>query len=513
MNRNIIEIFNKKFLINSNGKIKLTTSNRYVTANEALSTLISILEPACIEYNYSELNSWIAEQINKAKSNTQESSVESFVMNYLNTNKGKHWNWNESMTEIEYSYKEYGSTSPADLDQLLNVIKAENIKFGSPFKDGDIKTTLNVIQFMAQQRAIQELISKIKYDSNKLEFQSEFLHALYDYLKPKESYEIFSTLLKHWAWQVKRKLNNRTVINHIWLNFYGATGLGKTQLINRLCNVMSDLISTCSISKLFDDTKEIKRLTEKYILNFDELGINSNDGIYEGKLTSDQLAILKSIITGDKLDTRVYGTQNQSTRRITFSCISSANEHLYDIIYDSNTMRRFFEFNCTGDKPESYDEINIWLNRSVEFWQSIDEDKELGYWDVQSDIGKIIQIQQKEYFPTKTTVVQWLNYYKLVNGSTSISNNYQRYKLWCKGAGYNSKSLSSFIEEISKRYPQFINNVGLLEFDVVEVNNVNRQNTMQLEDKDDIDSFFKELGVDLINSVDSDHRFDEGVTY
>ena len=297
MNKNIIEIFNKKFIINSNGKIKLTTSNRYVTANEALSTLISILEPACIEYDYNELNSWITDQINKAKSNTQETSVESFVMNYLSTNKGKHWNWNESMTEIEYSYKEYGPTSPADLDQLLNVIKAENIKFGSPFKDGDIKTTLTVIQFMAQQRSIQELISKIKYDASKLEFQSEFLHALYDYLKPKESYEIFSTLLKHWAWQVKRKLNNRSVINHIWLNFYGATGLGKTQLINRLCNAMSDFISTCSISKLFDDTKEIKRLTEKYVLNFDELGINSTDGIYEGKLTSDQLAILKSIIT------------------------------------------------------------------------------------------------------------------------------------------------------------------------------------------------------------------------
>ena len=511
MNKNIIDIFNKKFIINSNGKIKLTTSNRYVTSNEALSTLISILEPACIEYDYNELNSWITDQINKAKSNTKESSVESFVQNYLITNKDKHWKWNEAMTEIEYSYKEYGPTSPADIDQLLNVIKAENISMGSPYKDSDIKTTLLVIQFKSQYRSIQEITAKIKYDASKLEFQDKFLHALYDYLKPKESYEIFSTLLKHWAWQVKRKLNNRSVINHIWLNFYGAGGLGKTQLIDRLCKVMSDFKSTCPISKLFDDTKEIKRLSEKYILNFDELGINSNDGIYEGKLNSDQLAILKSIITGDKLDTRVYGTQNQSTRRITFSCISSANEHLYDIIYDSNTMRRFFEFNCTGTKPESYDEINKWLNRSIEFWQSIDEDNELGYWDLNTTVGRSIQAQQKEYYPTKTTVVQWLNYYKLYPGNTSISINYQKYKLWCKESGYNTKSLSSFIEEISKRYPQFINNVGLLEFDVVEVNNVNRQNKMQLDiaDKDDMNSLFEYIGVEC----DAGHMYDKDVVY
>ena len=100
--------------------------------------------------------------------------------------------------------------------------------------------------------------------------------------------------------------------------------------------------------------------------------------------------------------------------------------------------------------------------------------------------------------------------YNLNRKNTSISNNYQRYKLWCKEAGYNSKSLSSFIEEISKRYPQFINNVGLLEFDVVEVNNVNRQNTIQLDNPSLNEIFdFDKLGVEC----DAAHRFDAGVEY
>ena len=246
--------------------------------------------------------------------------------------------------------------------------------------------------------------------------------------------------MKHWAWQVKRKFNNKSVIYHIWLNFMGGTSLGKSTMIDKICAPMADFKSRTTIAKLFDDTKEIKRLTEKYILNFDELAVNNPDGGESG-LTADQLAMLKSIITGDKIDTRVYGTQNQSTKRITFSCISSANYHLYDIIFDEASMRRFFEFHCMADKPKSYDAINKWIDEPLGFWKGINENLEDGYWDVNSKLGKEIDAIQRGYYPTKSTLMYWLEYNTLTKGNDKPTSIFPQYREWCKENGYKAKTL------------------------------------------------------------------------
>jgi hypothetical protein len=203
-------------------------------------------------------------------------------------------------------------------------------------------------------------------------------------------------------------------------------------------------------------------------LNFDELAINGNEP-GDGFIAADQLAILKQMLTGNYLDTRVYGTQQQSRRKITFTCISSANYHLYDTIFDEQSMRRFFEFHCEAAKPKNYDQINKVLVNAIDYWKGINEYDDMGYWiETDTNMWTTIETIQRNYFPTKTTVSQWLSFNKIVQGEKTAKDLYPVYKLWCDENGFkNKKSLPGFIEEMKRRYPQFIDPTdGIIRLDL-----------------------------------------------
>lgn len=379
------------------------------------------------------------------------------------------------------------------LDDLHDRLVEINSNEDKPFEVGTIKAVLNNIAKDAISNYLTNVYNQIKYEPTSESNVDKFLHGIYDYLKPTEDFEIFSTLMKHWAWMVKRKLIGKNVRNHIWINFYGGTGLGKSTMIKKMCGVMDEFVSTTSIAKLFDDTKEIKRLTEKYILNFDELAINGNEP-GDGFLGADQLAILKQMLTGDYLDTRVYGTQQQSRRKITFTCISSANYHLYDTIFDEQSMRRFFEFHCQATKPKNYDEINNVLELAIEFWKGINENDEYGYWiETDTNMWNEIETIQKNYFPTKTTVSQWLSFNKITNGNRTAKEIYPEYRSWCDENGFkNKKSLPGFIEELKRRFPQYVSNDGIIRMEIESPLNNDKQNATKfvsnmLDSSDDIE--------------------------
>lgn len=453
---NFSKWFDKNYTVNQNNKIKSVKSNRFFSENEICKNYMKMCEDACfdVDYNEQEVINEIQTKYNKQDEKPQKTCRE-WLIEQLKGN--KHWKFNNAMTEIEYDATTSGIYVASDIDEMYERMVEFNSDTGKPFEVGTIKAVLHNMSKDALSNYLSEVYNKIKYDPDNEKDKDIYLKGLYDFLKPTESYEIFKTLVSHWAWMVKRKILGKSVRNHIWINFYGASGLGKTKMINKMCNVMDEFVSTTGIAKLFDDTKEIKRLTEKYILVFDELAVNGTEP-GDGSLAADDLAILKQIITGDKLDARVYGTQQQARKRITFSCISSANYHLYDTIFDEQTMRRFFEFHCTAEKPDSYDEINKLHEKAVLFWRGINENDDNGYW-VESDkeIWNEINNTQKEYYPTKTTVSQWLIYNKIISGEHPAAEFYSEYVEWCNNNGFKSKKTKpAFIEELKHRFPQFI---------------------------------------------------------
>lgn len=458
MTDQFITFFNANYQFQLNSRTKkyglfCPKSNKYVdaaTAYNNYATAMSNLGQAA-GVTADEVKAYV-EQNTPTEEKDDKLPITQFIEQYLKANKAK-WHMSPAWKEIEYT--DNGVVSQKDLDSLrqdiMLYIFENNLKYGIE----EVKTALTVVAMRKHQEALKTLVDNIKYDPKCVEAGERYLRALYDFFKPTESFEIFAMMNKHWAWQVKRKIHNKEVINHIWLNYFGATGLGKTVALKKHTKPMDDFVSTTTISKLFEDTKEIKRLTENYVLIFDELALNV-EGEAGGTLSGDQKATLKSMLTGEKLDARVYGTQQQSKRKITFSCISSANQHLYDTIYDQTSMRRFYEFHCEGQKPDSYDEINKYLDNSYIFWKSIDEDNDSGYWDVHSELGMQVVEEQKAYYPTKTTTSMWVHDCHVTAGGVSLSNAYKFYTTWCKETGNKSKTLQNFAADIRHILPNAV---------------------------------------------------------
>lgn len=441
-------------------------SNRYVDAYSVFTHYSQAMNELGTDLGVSQEEVIQYIEDNKPKEEQEERLPPTkFIENFIKSHEDE---WDISPAYKEINYIKDGASAPKDIEELRQAIMSYVYDTGCGYKVEEIKACLGKLAMDKMQGAIVSIMDTIKYNPKMVEAGDRFLRAIYEYFDIDESFEIFSTLMKHWAWQVKRKLRNLPVKDHIWPNFYGAGGLGKTTALKKLCKPFDDFCSVTNIAKLFDDTKEIKRLTENYIIIFDELAIDGDD--VDSKLSKDQLSVLKSILTGEKLDARIYQSQNQAKRRITFSSISSANYHLYDIIFDEQTMRRWFEFHCKGKRPESFDAINKFLDNSHIFWQSIDDSLDEGYWNpMDGGIGTEITKIQDTYYPTLTTTTMWIKAMNVRPGKSSLNDAYEVYKAWCNESGNGrGKARQNFAKDVRHMLPESVNSRDVIHLDWTE---------------------------------------------
>ena len=190
-----------------------------------------------------------------------------------------------------------------------------------------------------------------------------------------------------------------------------------------------------------------------------------------------------------KLDYRLYDYTLGLSKEI------ETNEDIVLIDIDDESLGRI------GAWPWTRDIIGNSLLRMKEFGarqaifdieylssstKGINENLEDGYWDVNSKLGKEIDSIQRGYYPTKSTLMYWLEYNTLTKGDDKPTSIFPQYREWCKENGYKAKTLIAFINELKKRFPQFIDNTGVLSLKVMPKDTPNTENT---------DSFFSNLGL------------------
>jgi hypothetical protein len=333
---------------------------------------------------------------------------------------------------------------------------------------GEVKRALDDIIRQAGNDALKGISDSIAFDPKHEGYCDSWIHEMYKYFGIQQDENQFRMMLKHWAWQVKRRILNRSTKWEIVLNFYGPTGSGKTVAIEKLLKPLEDFSCTTQIGNLLGSEKEVKKYSELYVIFLDELAVQKTKVIGEEGLTKDDVNRLKQLITGKSDTVRIYGTQDQAKRRITASLIAAANNHIYDVIWDDQTMRRYYEFTCKPTTKqrtkEDYAEANKWLDRAVEFWKGVDESLEDGYWDPDTELGKKVWLEQADYYPTKSTVMSWASQFNLTkNPSATQSSLYASYSGWCREFGYKkTRAMLSFVEEVSRRWPDLKGPDGLL---------------------------------------------------
>lgn len=463
MTDEFIAYFNTNFTFNKpyrekEYKIKLANSNKYFSPQDVFAKYSADMNKMGMQANVT-----IDDVIQYIKEHTptdqqeERKSCRQWIMEWLGFHKDN-WKFNTGWTSITYVYNDIPRNKT--LEDLKAALMEDVYQNQLAYKTEEVKITLDCIARDMSSSAVAFIFKKIAFNESMINPCDRFLRGLYDFLKPTESYEIFMTLMKHWGWMCKRRMLGRDVVWHIWPNLYGATGIGKTTLLKKLCSPMADYTAVTNISMLFDSTREFAKLSEYYVLIFDELAVNM-EGEAGGSITDDNLATMKSIISGDFIDVRIYGTQKQSKQKITFVPISAANHHLYDIIYDPTSMRRFFEFHCTAEKPKDFNEINKFLDHSDVFWQGIDENLERGYWDPSSDIGEEISKIQAAYYPTRTTTSLWIKANSVTKGTSRGTAAYRHYLNWCRETGHKRpKTMDGFVNDIAHMLPEAVDPSG-----------------------------------------------------
>lgn len=473
MKERFIKFFRANYIITENGKIKLKDKMLYVDkflpATRFNSQLATMGEEEVPE---DEIRVWIDELLAQAKP-----APKGLPKRQL---KGLSIPANWIYEQLNLPTCPYSLSKRADMIMFRNqgievssndkriigwlTLRVRDLGLKKEYTNGEIEAGWSELKEHFLTTTIAGLRDQIAYTGSN--YIDTFIHQIYDYLQIKEDYDIFEMLFKHWLWCLKRRICGMPLVWHIWLNFNGGQGIGKTQLITRMFKILEEFKVETSLRIMNDLDREYRKFTDNYIIFFDELNTGENSDS-EVSLNDSAVDAIKQIMTQETFTVRQFQTQDQNKVRNTFVPISCANKHLYDIIYDGDAMRRWFEFNCQRTSaPDSYDEINAILERFPEALQGIDESINTGYWIKGSETDKKIVDIQKHYLPTNTSTNTWIDYCHVTPDFDRASETalkgpeYKQYTNYCRSVGKHAAGLQRVTMIIARLWPECIDDEG-----------------------------------------------------
>lgn len=186
-------------------------------------------------------------------------------------------------------------------------------------------------------------------------------------------------ILKHFVWQVKRKMTNRDVDYHCMPVLTGLQGTGKSELIKRFVKPLIDFTTFTDFQQVAD--KSNHGIWSKYILVFDEMS----------KAGQTDMDMIKNAITSTKTGSRVHYSHDNAEFKNNATFIGSANRSLSRIFFDDTGMRRFFEIVCLR-------KFDWAITNSIPYetlWKSINEQEDSPLFEDDALLDKIKNIQEQ----------------------------------------------------------------------------------------------------------------------
>lgn len=376
--------------------------------------------------------------------------------------------FSEDFREVRHKYM--GATRAATYDDVYNWLIVRNADQGAGYEKGVIKAALLNLVNEIQTGTAAEIMKDIHYRPECEQVLDDFLVFLREEFGIKQDQKIVNTVMKHWMWMAKRRLTNRSVVDHLFINFYGGTGLGKSVIERKLVTPFRNfVVPQMTFGMILDATREIKKLTDNYILLFEELAINT-EGEKGVSLKKDDLNTIKATLTGEGTQARIMGGQQQMSAKYSFVCIGSANDHLYDTpLFDATTMRRYFELECTRKKrtKADYDRVDEWMKKVNDIWSGVDEGLDTGYLKLDRSVFEQISAIQSKYYPTESTTSNWIKAKVEGPGENNKSRRrgeqaYKMYNKWCRDTGRLPKSMPNWMEDIRHVAPELIDGEGIV---------------------------------------------------
>ncbi|WP_397600882.1 VapE domain-containing protein [Silvanigrella sp.] len=339
-------------------------------------------------------------------------------------------------------------------------IPTKRIKFNKEH----ILNTLSVMYHEQSYLDMEEIQKNIKYNGKSF---NESLNIFVKFLTPalkNDSLiypEIVAKVLMHFIWQVKRKIANLKVQNHLCPVLINTEqGVGKTEFVKNFCKPFSNYSQFYALKKTSEvaDTREIASNMERNILFLDELSSSEKSDI----------SYLKSIITAEMLSPRILGTNRIIQVKNNATFIATANiENLSEKIKDETGNRRFFPIEVKSFKNvnisiESLNELNYLTESQRQqgnlyplefdgswFWTLIDEN-----WDCFLSLEELSIIQKKH--TSMTDIEGFCDMFSLSidmnRKAILVSDLFYVFKKLYPRSKFDQ--IKRFSQEITKRFPE-----------------------------------------------------------
>ena len=317
-------------------------------------------------------------------------------------------------------------------------LKCNNIKYKYQIGKSELNAALTEYFRKLNLKNLEYYNKKLKYDNSSTDEELKaFLTACSN-----EAREEDVAALKQTIWQVKRKMNNLPVKDHLLVNLQGRSGAGKSVAINKLFSCIPRNLIMEMNGTMFNDERCYPSFSEYYVGLLDELD----------KVGKARVEALKNIISADYKQARPMRTNETRQYKQNLTFVSTSNYSIFKVVKDSTSSRRYWDIK-TADKLNwgSINKIDY-----LKIWKSVDENNDDGY--LKGKIGpKIKAIQDKlryrdsAYLFIQEEVEQSDNDEDYV----TVQNLYNQYVTFCDDGGYSKQRKDNFADNVRDYFSHF----------------------------------------------------------
>jgi hypothetical protein len=264
----------------------------------------------------------------------------------------------EALSERDRIKIIYSDPKTFPLKEMLMKLIYTSRKLKLPYTERQIENAISVWMNRVKDNIASDLMTAVAWESPVLtEMMEEQWMSLATSITEVRVPETV-TVLKHFVWQIKRKMYGYPVTDHMMPIFYGPQGAGKSTLVKKyICGVVGDFFASTN----FQDITEGKNhdIWKNFVLFFDEMGRSATSNIED----------IKRRITEDTFNSRILSknVDTQIVNRATF--VGTTNKDVSRLIFDDTGMRRFYQIDC---KPVMdwavFDQVNF-----IGLWRSVNE--------------------------------------------------------------------------------------------------------------------------------------------
>lgn len=247
-----------------------------------------------------------------------------------------------------------------------------------------IRDALNVHRHERSKVALTELTQKLTYSSTQDDPVASWVTAVCG-----KNSELDVVVMKHFIWQVKRKLAGLEVIHHCMPVLFGKSGAGKSVAVSRLIDPLRAVALQTDMS-IFSDPFSRRAFARNFLVFFDEL---------QGSDNADVNA-MKQIITAPVIEWRAMRSERVMSAPQNSTFIGCSNDPVRDRIKDPTSSRRFWQINCA-------DQIDWQAINGIDYlalWRSVDKNAPSPILEHLSEIRKVQEVEIR----VKDIVEQWV---------------------------------------------------------------------------------------------------------